>query len=388
MDVDAPPEPPTEPVAESAAESVGGPLPDLRDLTREGLREFVVGLDQPAYRGEQIFRWIWRQGARSFDEMTTLPKWLRERLSAAARISSFELDRVDTSEDGTQKILLRLDDGALIETVLIPDGERLTLCISSQVGCALACRFCATGTMGLTRQMSPGEIVLQILAAQDLLLGAEQGLKADPHQRPVTNIVMMGMGEPLHNYDNVLTALRILTDETAFDYAPARITVSTVGLIPQMLALGEAIPVRLAVSLHAGDAETRRELMPIDRKYPMDQVLEACRKFPLKTRERITFEYTLLRGVNDRDEDATNLAAALGAMRCKVNLLAFNEHDGAPFERPDDDAVQAFSERLRVLGVESYVRTTRGRDIAAACGQLAVGPRKRKDRDDVTIPNV
>jgi 23S rRNA (adenine2503-C2)-methyltransferase len=315
-------------------------------------------------------------------------RWFRERLAERARISTPEIARVDTSTDGTQKILLRLEDGALIETVLIPDGERLTLCISSQVGCALGCRFCATGTMGLTRHMRPGEIVSQVLAAQELLLGPEQGRKADPHARPVTNIVMMGMGEPLHNYDGTLAALRILTDETAFDYAPARITVSTVGLVPQMLALGEAIPVRLAVSLHAGDPATRRDLMPIDRRYPMEEVLAACRQFPLKTRERITFEYTLLRGVNDREEDATNLAAALDGLRCKVNLLAFNEHEGAPFERPDDAAVVAFSERLRALGVEAFVRTTRGRDIAAACGQLAVGPRKGGEAGGAAPPSV
>jgi 23S rRNA (adenine2503-C2)-methyltransferase len=365
-----------------------GPLPDLRDLTREAMRAFVQELGEPAYRGDQIFRAIWRQGARSFDDMTTLPKALRERLATSARISTPEIAQVDTSTDGTQKVLLRLEDGRKIETVLIPDGDRLTLCISSQVGCALACRFCATGTMGLTRHMRPGEIVCQILAAQELLLGEEQGRKADPHQRPVTNIVMMGMGEPLHNYDGTLAALQILTDETAFDYAPARITVSTVGLVPQMLALGEALPVRLAVSLHAGDPETRRDLMPIDRKYPMEEVLEACRQFPLKTKERITFEYTLLRGVNDRPVDAENLARALEGLRCKVNLLAFNEHEGAPFERPEDDSVLAFSERLRSLGVDAFVRTTRGRDIAAACGQLAVGPRKRKDRDTAAAPPV
>ncbi len=356
-------------------------LPDLRDLTRDALRELVAGLGEPAYRGEQIFRWIWRRGARCFDEMTTLPKTLRERLGDVARISSPTIVRVDTSADGTRKMLLALDDGLCVEAVLIPSGERLTLCISSQVGCALACSFCATGTMGLTRQMRAGEIVSQILAAQELLLGPEEGRCADPHRRPVTSIVMMGMGEPLHNYDAVLAALGVLTDDMAFGYAPARITVSTVGLIPQMLALGEAIPVRLAVSLHAGDAETRRRLMPIDRRYPMADVLAACRRFPLKTRERITFEYTLLRGVNDREADAENLAAALDGLRCKVNLLAFNEYDGAPYERPDDEAVAAFAERLRARGVEAFVRTTRGRDIAAACGQLAARPDGAREPD-------
>ncbi len=351
-------------------------LIDLRDLPREALRGFMKDLGEPAYRGDQVFGWIWRRGARSFDAMTSLPASLRAKLDAEARISQPTIAEVSTSSDGTQKVLLELEDGRRVETVLIPDRERLTLCISSQVGCALACRFCATGTMGFLRHMRPGEIVSQILAAQSLLLGEEHGNRADPSERPVSNIVMMGMGEPLHNYDGTLAALRILTDEQAFHYAPARITVSTVGLVPQMLALGEALPVRLAVSLHAGDPETRRSIMPIDRKYPMAEVLAACRQFPLKTRERITFEYTLMRGVNDRPIDAENLARQLEGLRCKVNLLAFNEHDGAPFERPTDEAVFAFSERLRSLDVESFVRRTRGRDIAAACGQLAVSPRE------------
>lgn len=361
-------------------------LPDLRDLPREALRAFVKERGEPAYRGDQIFGWIWRRGARSFDEMTNLPAALREKLGAEARISQPTLAEVSTSSDGTQKVLLELEDGRRVETVLIPDGERLTLCISSQVGCALACRFCATGTMGLTRHMRAGEIVSQILAAQSLLLDEAKANRADPAERPITNIVMMGMGEPLHNYDGTLAALRILTDEQGFHYAPARITVSTVGLVPQMLALGEALPVRLAVSLHAGDAETRRGLMPIDKRYPMEEVLAACRQFPLKTRERITFEYTLLRGVNDRPVDAENLARCLDGLRCKVNLLAFNEHDGAPFERPEDRAVFDFSERLRSLGVDAFVRRTRGRDIAAACGQLAVGPRKGTPEDDTGSP--
>ncbi len=346
---------------------------DLRDLPREALRDFVRELGEPAYRGDQVFRWIWRHGASSFDEMTNLPHGLRDRLAESSRIGAARIAQVDRSVDGTRKLLLQLEDGARIEAVLIPDGERLTLCISSQVGCALACRFCATGTMGLTRHMRAGEIAYQLVAAQQEMLDDEvAGRRADPAARPVTNIVMMGMGEPLHNYDGTLAALQILTDEQGFGYAPARVTVSTVGLIPQMLALGRALPVRLAVSLHAGDADTRRSLMPIDKRYPMDEVLAACREFPLKTRERITFEYTLLRGVNDGDEDARNLAVKLEGLRCKVNVLPFNEHPGAPFERPDDEAVTQFSERLRSLGVETFVRTTRGRDIAAACGQLAV----------------
>ncbi len=351
----------------------GAPPTDLRDLTREECRAFAESLGEPAYRGDQVFRWVWRSGARDCASMTNLPADLRTTLSDNARVSAAETVRVDESLDGTRKLLIRLEDGNLVETVLIPDGERLTLCVSSQVGCALACAFCATGTMGLARHMRPGEIVWQVLAAQRVLMGDDADWrKSDPASRPVTNIVFMGMGEPLHNFKGTMAALRILTDADAFSYAPHRITVSTVGLVPQMIELGETIPVRLAVSLHAGDAETRREIMPIDRKYSMDEVLAACRRFPLKARERITFEYVLLAGVNDRPEDARNLATALDGMRCMVNLLPFNEHDGARFTRPDDKSVAAFSESLRAVGVSTFVRTTRGRDIAAACGQLAV----------------
>jgi 23S rRNA (adenine2503-C2)-methyltransferase len=344
---------------------------DLRDLPRDALRAFVASLGEPAFRGDQVFRWLWKRGADSFDAMSDLPAAFRAKLAAAATIGSVEASRVDVSKDGTRKFLVRLADRREVEMVLIPEDERMTLCISSQVGCALACAFCATGTMGLTRNLTAGEIAGQVLLAH-------ADLRSRPHaghpdrERPVTNLVYMGMGEPLHNYDAVLASLRILTDEQGLGYPARRITVSTVGLVPQIAALGEAVPVNLAVSLHAPNDAVRGSIMPVNRKWSMQALLDACRAFPLGTRRRITFEYVLLAGVNDRPEHAAELAKALRGLRCKVNLIPWNEHPGAHFKRPSGIAVKAFEKRLLDLGVATTVRTTRGRDIAAACGQLAL----------------
>ena len=344
---------------------------DVRDVPREDLRRFLVALGEPAFRGDQVFRWLWRRGARSFADMTDLPASLRERLGAAATMGGVTTESVARSRDGTRQLLVTLADGKRVECVLIPEASRMTLCISSQVGCALACAFCATGTMGLHRNLTPGEIAGQVLLALD-------ELRARPHpgqaerERPITNVVYMGMGEPLHNYDPVLASLRILADEQGLAFPPRRITVSTVGLVPQMAALGEAMPVRLAVSLHAPDDAVRGSIMPVNRKWDLDAVLAACRAFPLPTRARITFEYVLLHGVNDAPSQAEALARKLEGLRCKVNLIPWNEHPGAAFRRPPDAAVAAFATRLEDLGVRVTVRTTRGRDVAAACGQLAV----------------
>jgi 23S rRNA (adenine2503-C2)-methyltransferase len=346
-------------------------LPDLSDMTREELTKFLVAAGEPRFRGDQVFRWIWKRLARSFDEMTDLPAALRARLASIARLGTVRADRVDTSRDGTRKFLVRLADGKAVEAVLIPDERRMTLCISSQVGCALACAFCATGTMGLTRNLTPGEIAGQVALAVRTLLAAPHAGHPD-RERPVTNVVYMGMGEPLHNYDAVLASLRILTDEQGLAFAPRRITVSTVGLVPHMLTLGKAMPVTLAVSLHAPTDAIRGRIMPVNKRYGLDAVLEACRAFPLKARARITFEYVLLAGVNDRLRDADDLARAIADLPCKVNLIPWNEHEGAAFRRPTDAAVAAFARRLEEQGVTCMVRTTRGRDIAAACGQLAL----------------
>ncbi len=359
------PELPPEAVASDAKKK------DLRDLTREELRVFVKDLGEPAFRGDQVFRWIWARGATSFETMTDLSAALRTKLAAAATIGTLAIPRIDVSTDGTRKFLVRMGDGKDVEAVLIPGPERMTLCISSQVGCALACAFCATGTMGLKRHLTPGEIAGQVALAIE-------ELRARPHpghpdrERPVTNIVYMGMGEPLHNYDNVLASLRILTDQHGIAFPPRRITVSTVGLVPQMAALGEAMPVMLAVSLHAPNDPVRDRIMPINKKWDFNAVLEACRSFPVGTRHRITFEYVLLAGINDQPSHADELAFALRGLRCKVNLIPWNEHPGANFTRPTDEAVIAFEMRLRDAGVPTLIRTPRGRDIAAACGQLAL----------------
>jgi 23S rRNA (adenine2503-C2)-methyltransferase len=352
-------------------------IPDLADMTREELAAFVVGAGEPRFRGDQVFHWIWGRLATSFDEMTDLPAALRARLAASARIGQVHVERVDTSSDGTRKFLVGLADGRAVEMVLIPEERRMTLCISSQVGCALACAFCATGTMGLARNLTAGEIAGQVaLAVRDLRERPHEG--HPDRERPVTNVVYMGMGEPLHNYDNVLKSLRILTDEKGLAFAPRRITVSTVGLVPQMLELGQAMPVTLAVSLHAPNDVVRGSIMPINKRYGLAEVIEACRRFPLKARARITFEYVLLAGVNDRQQDADELAKALQGLRCKVNLIPWNEHPGAAFRRPSDAAVAAFAGRLESHGITCMVRTTRGRDIAAACGQLALAEPKTK----------
>ena len=351
------------------------PKLDLCDLTREELRAFVVGLGAPAFRGDQVFRWLWKRGAAllpaPFDAMTDLPAGFRAQLAEAATIRRVEAARIDVSKDGTRKFLVRLADGREVESVLIPEESRMTLCISSQVGCALACAFCATGTMGLLRNLTPGEIAGQVsLAVEEL--------RARPHpghpdrERPITSLVYMGMGEPLHNYDHVLTSLRILTDDQGLDFSPRRITVSTVGLVPQMAALGEAIAVNLAVSLHAPNDRVRGSIMPVNKRYSLTDVIDACRAFPLGTRRRITFEYVLLHGVNDRPEHADELADLVRDLRCKVNVIPWNEHPGANFRRPFEATSRAFAERLRELGVDTTIRMTRGRDIDAACGQLAL----------------
>jgi 23S rRNA (adenine2503-C2)-methyltransferase len=372
------------------------PLPDLTDMTREELTKFLVDAGQPRFRGDQVFRWIWEKLATSFEEMSDLPAPLRKRLAEIARLGGVALEKSELSRDGTRKYLVRLGDGRAVEAVLIPEESRMTLCISSQVGCALACAFCATGTMGLTRNLTPGEIAGQVaLAVRELRKSPHPG--HPDRERPVTNVVYMGMGEPLHNYDAVVKSLAILTDEKGLAFAARRITVSTVGLVPQMRALGEAFPVTLAVSLHAPNDVVRGRIMPINKKYDLAAVIAACREFPLKARARITFEYVLLAGVNDSLEDADQLALAISGLRCKVNLIpwnpiptharrgergpraglpsadgAANEHEGAAFKRPSDVAIGAFAQRLDMRGVTCMVRTTRGRDIAAACGQLAL----------------
>ena len=345
-------------------------LTDLRALTLPACEEwFVRELGQPRFRGEQVWRWIHGKGARSFEEMTNLSPSLRAEIAAKATIGTLGVAEVQTSRDGTRKLRLETRDGRSIESVLIPDGEKTTQCISSQVGCALDCQFCATAKLGLVRHLDAGEIVDQVYRARALLAEVEPG-------RRITNLVYMGMGEPLHNYDNVMQSLRILTADKGAGLSQRRITVSTVGLVPKIAQLGaEDVRPNLAVSLNASSNEIRDRLMPVNKKYPIETLLGAIRAYPLEHRRRVTFEYVLLAGVTDSLDDAARLARLLRGIRCKVNIIPWNPHPEATFARPSDAAIAAFQNECKRLGLPTYLRTPRGDDIDAACGQLAL----RKD---------
>src|SRR5262245_21476452 len=300
--------------------------------------------------------------------MTDLPRAMRERLADEFTLATPSIVHRDQSVDGTQKLLLRLRDGRTIESVFIPDTPSMTFCLSTQVGCAMACAFCLTGKMGLVRNLTAGEIVGQVRVLVDAVSMRGQRF----------NIVLMGMGEPLHNYDETMKALRILTDEHGFAMSPRRITLSTVGVLPALEKLAhEPIMPNLAISLHAPTDALRGELVPLNRKYGVADVIEAAKRFPLKRRNRITFEYVLLAGVNDRPEDARRLARLLAGVKSKVNLIPLNAAVGIPFERPSDEAVDRFAKILADHHLTVSVRKSRGRDIRAACGQLIVeGPRR------------
>ncbi len=336
---------------------------DFSELTREQLERALADLGIERYRAGQLFQWIYRRGVVDFEEMTNLSREMRGRLAAHFRVSTPEIGRRDVSEDGTEKFLLRLADGRHIEAVYIPDTPAHTLCISTQVGCAMGCLFCLTAKMGLTRHLTPGEIVGQVR----VLSGA-----VDLRNRRF-NIVLMGMGEPLHNYDNTMAALRILADPDGFALSPRRVTLSTVGLVPAMERLAaEAFMPNLAVSLHGTTEEQRSALVPLNRKYGLQQILDTCRRFPLKRRNRITFEYVLLAGVNDTLADARRLAKLLHGIKSKINLIPLNPAAGITYERPADDAVDRFGRILAEHHLTVSIRKSRGRDIRAACGQLVV----------------
>jgi len=318
---------------------------------------------QPGFRATQIFKSVYQLWLDDFELMTDLPKLLRSSLSEEWNVKLPPVHRRFDSVDGTRRYLVRLDDGELAETVFIPEENRSTICISSQVGCALDCTFCLTGQLGLTRHLTPGEIAAQVLIAQRDNLPWEM--------RDSFNMVLMGMGEPLHNYDNVMKALRILHDEHGLNMSMSRITLSTAGLLPaiERLANEPAIP-NLAISLTGATNEKRNELMPINRKYPLEQLLEVVRRFPLKHRQRVTFEYVLLRGITDSPEDALQLVKLLKGIRAKVNLIPLNEAEELGYQRPLDAVVEKFQQILIDHHISAFVRKNRGNDISAACGQL------------------
>ncbi|MDR9502512.1 MAG: 23S rRNA (adenine(2503)-C(2))-methyltransferase RlmN [Desulfurivibrionaceae bacterium] len=336
---------------------------DLKNFNREQLQQWISSLGHSPYRARQIFAWLYRPGITDFQQMTDLPKQFRDELQETAYISFLPIAAQEVSTDGTIKYGLQLHDGLLIESVLIPEEERNTLCISSQVGCAMGCAFCLTGTMGFSRNLTPAEIVGQISAIQRDLSQRQAGR--------ITNIVFMGMGEPLANFDNLLTALAIIMDELGLHFANRSITVSTCGLAPKIVELGKRFRVNLAISLHGADDETRNKIMPVNLTYPIAEVLEACRQFPLPSGKVLMFEYILLAGINDSVDDAQKLAALLKGVPCKINLLPCNEAPEIPFSRPSRNRVYAFQDVLRKAGYTVLIRTSRGADISAACGQLA-----------------
>jgi 23S rRNA (adenine2503-C2)-methyltransferase len=341
---------------------------DLVEQERDALESAVAELGYPRFHAAQIFRWIYRRGVTDVAEMTDLPRELRSALVATFRLTTPTLVQREKSIDGTEKLVLRLSDGRSIESVFIPDTPAMTFCISTQVGCAMACAFCLTGKMGLVRNLTAGEIVGQVRVLVEAL-----GMRDTPF-----NIVLMGMGEPLHNYDETMKALRILADEHGFNLSPRRVTLSTVGLLPALERLAaEPVMPNLAISLHAPTDVQRGALVPINRKYGVADVIAACKRFPLKKRSRITFEYVLLAGVNDSLQDARRLAKLLAGMKAKVNIIPLNAAAGIPFERPSDEAIDRFAKTLAEHGVTVSVRKSRGRDIRAACGQLIVEGQKK-----------
>ena len=344
------------------------PSLDLSELELPELEEAFERLGLQRFRARQVFRWIYRRGVASFDAMTDLPQQLRASLAATAKLSTPGVVSRERSSDGTEKLLLRLADGQHIESVFIPDTPAMTFCVSTQVGCAMACRFCLTGKMGLVRNLTAGEIAGQVRVLADLLDMRDKRF----------NIVLMGMGEPLHNYDQTMKALRMLNDEHGLAVSPRRVTLSTVGLLPALERLAsEPLMPNLAIALHAPTDAIRGELVPLNKKYGVAEIIEACRRFPLKRRSRITFEYVLLAGVNDSPEDARRLARLLSGVKSKVNLIPLNAAPGIPFERPSEAVVGRFAQILADHYLTVSVRKSRGRDIRAACGQLIVEGAKR-----------
>lgn len=341
--------------------------PDARpDLAALDLAEVEATFERrgyPRFHARQIFNWIYAKGVTDFEKMTDLSRQLRVDLAAHFRIATPFLIQKETSSDGTVKFLLGLEDGRRIESVFIPDTPSQTFCISTQVGCAMKCGFCLTGKMGLVRNLTAGEI-----AGQVRVLASETALRTSKF-----NIVLMGMGEPLHNYENTMKALGILNDPHGLAVSPKRITLSTVGVLPALERLAtEPLMPNLAISLHATTEDQRDALVPVNRKYGLEDILAAARKFPMRRRNRITFEYVLLCGVNDTPEDARRLVRLLGNIRCKVNLIPLNEAAGIAFRRPSDERVNRFAEILANARVPVSIRKSRGRDIRAACGQLIV----------------
>ena len=343
------------------AEKDHNPLPNLSDFTLPEMEEFISASGKEKYRARQIMKELHQSGCLSFDAMTTLARDFRKMLAGAARICRPSIIKIQKSQDGTQKALLGLEDGLFVESVLIPGKNHWTLCISTQAGCAMGCAFCLTARRSLKRNLTPAEIVGQVVTLR----------KETPEGAAVGNIVMMGMGEPLANYENTVKAIRILTCDFGLGFSSRRITVSTCGLAPQILQLGRDICINLAVSLNAHDDETRSRLMPVNKKYPLAVLLDACKKYPMPGRRMLTYEYILIDGVNASQQDAEKLARLLADQRCKINLIAFNEYPGSPFKTPSPGIISDFQQVLLDRHFTAMLRKSKGSDILAACGQLS-----------------
>lgn len=339
---------------------------ELLGLTQDELRDYFITLGEKPYRARQLCDAIYRRRITVFDALTDLPKTLRGILEERTIITRTHVESVFISSDGTRRLLLKLGDNSEVESVFMPEERRDTICISSQVGCPLACTFCMTGVMGLKRNMTAGEIVSQVIVVLNQVYG--EGVEV-PHR---TNIVMMGMGEPLLNYDQVIKAVRLLVDQKGLAIPPRALTLSTAGIVPRIYDLAkEEVRPRLAISLTASNDELRNQLFPINRKYPLVELIEACRRYPSGAREYLTFEYVMLDGINDSDQQARELVGLLSGIRAKVNLIPHNPAPELPYEASPMDRILAFQKILIAAGLASFIRRPRGQDISAACGQLA-----------------
>lgn len=355
------------------------PRPNLIGMDRAEMLAVFEEMGEAKFRAKQLFQWIYNRGVVDFDRMTNMSKPLRALLAERFRMDRPEIVKHQISEDGTQKWLLRYDDGNEAETVFIPDGERGTLCVSSQVGCTLTCKFCHTGTQRMVRNLTPADIVSQVMFARDALGDWE----APSDQRRLTNIVFMGMGEPLYNTDHVIKAINLIQDGEGIALSKRRITLSTSGVAPEIARMGAETGCLLAISLHATNDPLRNELVPINRKYPLKDLMAAVKAYPgLNNAKRVTWEYVMLKGVNDSEADARALVKLIKGVPSKVNLIPFNGWPGSPYECSDPDQIKKFADIIWKAGYSSPVRTPRGQDILAACGQLKsdsqrIGKRER-----------
>ncbi len=351
---------------------------NLLGLSRKQMEAFFTEMGEKAFRATQVMKWIYQEGIDDFDAMTNLSKVLREKLKESAEIRLPEVVQDNPSSDGTRKWLLKVDEVNHIEMVYIPEAERSTLCVSSQVGCTLACSFCSTARQGFNRNLTTAEIVGQIALAARII-----GLPENKGERVITNVVLMGMGEPLLNLESVGPALELMQDDLAFGISKRRVTVSTAGVVPGIDQLREISDVSLAVSLHAPNDELRDQLVPINKKYPIRELMAACKRYVAgKPHRRVTFEYVMLAGVNDSDEHARQLVKCLRGVPSKVNLIPFNPFPGAPYDCSSNNRINAFREIIMQAGIITVTRKTRGEDIAAACGQLAGKVKDRTRRSE------